>query len=100
MSDIQPGWEGKGRVAKQCRKTAMIAKQEQMANTADSSAHDKANPCGHPACIFVRKTAGRIDSRLTLPKLHLATLNVIITDFSGGPVLKKPRKSKKIGWNT
>ena len=42
-------------------------------NTADSSAHGKANPCGHIACIFVRKTAGCIDSRLTLRKLHLAT---------------------------
>ena len=50
----------------------MIAKEEQMA---DSSAYGKANPWGHPACIFVEKTAGRIDSRFTLPKLHLATLN-------------------------
>ena len=45
-----------------------------MANKADSSAHGKANPCGHPACIFVGKTTGHIDLRLTLPKLHLATL--------------------------
>ena len=51
----------------------MMAKQKQMANKADPSAHGDANPCGHPACRFVRKTAGRIDSRLTLPKLHLAT---------------------------
>lgn len=50
----------------------MIAEQEQMA---DSSAHGKANPGGHPAYIFVEKTAGRIDSRFTLPKLHLAILN-------------------------
>mgnify|MGYP000335584805 CR=1 FL=1 len=32
-----------------------------MANTADSSAHGEANPCGHPACIFVRKTAGHVE---------------------------------------
>ena len=48
----------------------MMAKQKQMANKADPSAHGDANPCGHPACRFVRKTT---DSRLTLPKLHLAT---------------------------
>ena len=59
--------------AKQCRKTATIAKQEQMVNKADSSAHGKANPCGHPAWRFIGNTTGRIDSRLTLPKLHLAT---------------------------
>ena len=51
----------------------MIAKQEQIVNKADLSAHVKANPCDHPACIFVGKTAGCIDLRLTLPKLHLAT---------------------------
>ena len=50
----------------------MIAKQEQMA---DSSTYGKANSWGHPAYIFVEKTAGRIDSRFTLPKWHLATLN-------------------------
>ena len=70
---------GKGRVvnllAKQCRKTDMIAKQEQMANKADLSAHGKPNPCGHPTCRFVGKTAGCTDSRLTLPKLHLPTFN-------------------------
>ena len=49
----------------------MIAKQ--MASKADSSARGKANPTGHPACRFVGKTAGPIDSRLTLPKLPLAT---------------------------
>ena len=75
-TDFQQGREGQG--SKFASETlykhyAMIAKQEQMANTADSSAHGKANTCGHPACIFVRKTAGRIDSRLTFPKLHLAT---------------------------
>ena len=68
---------GKGRVvnslAKQYRKCAMIAKQKQIVNMADSSAHGKENPCSHPACRFVGKTAGRIDSRLTLPILHLAT---------------------------
>ena len=68
---------GKGRVvnllAKQCRKSAMMAKQKQMANKPDSSAHGEANRCDHSACRFVGKTAGRIDSRLTLPKLHLAT---------------------------
>ena len=36
----------------------------------------------------------------TLSKLYLALLNVIMMDFCEGPVLKKPRKSKKIGWNT
>ena len=30
---------------KQCRKSAMMAKQKQMVNTADSSAYGKANPC-------------------------------------------------------
>ena len=30
------------------------------------------HPCGHPACISLRKTTGRIDSRLTLPKLHFS----------------------------
>jgi len=39
----------------------------------DSSALGEANPCGHPACIFVREPAVRADSRLTLPKLHLTT---------------------------
>ena len=42
---------------------------------ADLSAHGKANPCGHPTCRFVGKTTGRIDSRLILPKLHLAILD-------------------------
>ena len=51
----------------------MIAKQEQMANKAGLWAHGKAKPCGHPVCIFVGKTAGCVDQRLTLPKLHLAT---------------------------
>ena len=68
---------GKGRVVnllvKQCRKCHMIAKQKQMANMADSSAHGKANPCGHPACRFLGKTARRIHSGLTLAILHLAT---------------------------
>ena len=63
-------------IVKQCRKSAIMAKQTQMANKADSSAHGKANPCGHPACRFVGKTAEHIDARLTLPKLHLATFNV------------------------
>ena len=76
--DFQRGWEGQGSKfgseAKLCRKCAMMAKQKQMANKANLSAHGDANPCCHPACIFVGKTAGRIDSRLTLPKLHLATL--------------------------
>ena len=62
--------------AKYFRNTAKIPKLEQMADMADSSAHGKANPCGHPSCIFVRKTAGRIDLRLTLPKLHLATFSM------------------------
>ena len=35
---------------------------------------NKANPCSHPACIFVGKTAGCSDLRLDLPKLHLTTL--------------------------
>ena len=48
-----------------------------MVNTADSSAHGEANPCGRPACMFVRKTAGGVDSRLTLPKLHSATCKKI-----------------------
>ena len=52
----------------------MIANLQQMANTADSSAHGEANPCGHPTRIFGRKTAGHIDSTLTLLKLHVATL--------------------------
>ena len=71
------GGKGLGRkfLAKHCSNTAIIAKLQQMANTADLSAHGEANPCGHPACIFFRKTAGRIDSRLTLPKLNLATLS-------------------------
>ena len=65
---------GKGRVVNLVEKqSTMMAKLKQMANKADSSAHGDANPCGHLACRFVRKTAGRIDSRLTLPKLHLAT---------------------------
>ena len=54
---------GKGRVVnllvKQSRTIAMIAKQ--MVNKADSSAHGKANPCGHPMCRFVGKTTGHID---------------------------------------
>lgn len=41
----------------------MIAKLEQMVNTADMSAHGEANPCGLPTCIFVRKTTGHIHSR-------------------------------------
>ena len=57
---------GKGRVVnllvKQYRKTLMMAKQKQIANSADLSANDKANPCSHPACGFVGKTAGRIKS--------------------------------------
>ena len=57
---------GKGRVVnllvKQYRKTVVMAKQKQMADRADLSANDKANPCGHPACGFVGKTAGRIES--------------------------------------
>ena len=57
---------GKGRVVnllvEQSRKTAVMAKQKQMANRADLSANDKANPCGHPACGFVGKNAGRIES--------------------------------------
>lgn len=39
------------------------------------SAYGKANPCSHPPpppCIFVGKTLGRIDSRLTLPYLILS----------------------------
>ena len=51
----------------------MMAKQTQMANKADSSAHGQADPYGHLTCRFVGKTPGRIDSGLTLPKLHLAT---------------------------
>jgi len=45
----------------------MIGKLEQMANTADSSVHDEANPCGHPA--------GRpLDAiNFAYRKLHLAT---------------------------
>lgn len=38
-----------------------------MANKADLSAHDKANPCCHFECRFVGKTT---DSRLTYPRLH------------------------------
>ena len=74
-TDFQHGREGQGRklLAKHCSNTAMIVKLFQMANTADSSAHGEVNPCGHPACIFVRKTAGQVDSRLTLPLSHLAT---------------------------
>ena len=76
VTDFQQGREGQGSklLAKHCRNTAMLAKLEQMVNTSDSSARGEANPCGHPACIFVRKTTGHVDSRLTLPKLHLATL--------------------------
>ena len=51
-------------LAKQCRKSAKTAKPKQMANKADSSAHGKARPCGHPACKFIGKTAGQMDSRL------------------------------------
>ena len=51
-------------LAKQCRKSAKMAKPKQMANKADSSAHGKARPCGHPACKFIGKWAGRMDSRL------------------------------------
>ena len=61
---------------KHFRNTAMIPKLEQMADMADSSAHGKANPCGHPSCIFVRTTAGHVGLRLTLPKLHLATFSM------------------------
>ena len=43
----------------------MMAKQKQVANKDDSSAHGKANPCGHPACRFVGKSTGHIDTRLT-----------------------------------
>ena len=60
-------------LAKHYRNTAINAKLEQMANMADSSALGVANPCGHPACIFVREPAVRVDSRLTLPKLDLTT---------------------------
>ena len=55
----------------------MISKQKLMANKADSSAHGKGNPWGHPTCRFVGKTAGRIDLRLILPKFHLATLIIL-----------------------
>ena len=41
-----------------------------MVNKADLSARCKANPWGRPTCRFVRETDGRIDSRLTKPKLH------------------------------
>ena len=67
------GRRGSKLLAKHCRNTAMNAKLEQMANMADSSALGVANRCGHPACIFVREPAVRVDSRLTLPKLHLTT---------------------------
>lgn len=60
-------------LGKHCRNTAMNAKLEKMANTADSSALGEANPCGHPVCIFVWEPAVRADSRLTLPKLQLTT---------------------------
>ena len=74
----------------------MIAKQEQMVNKADFSAPGKANPCSHSPCIFVGKTPGRISSRLTLPKLHLATfisfyLHLIHTN-------KHRRMSRRTHW--
>ena len=50
-----------------------MAEKQQIVNKADSSAQGKANTRGQPTCRFVGKTAGRIDLRLTLPKLHLAT---------------------------
>ena len=75
--DLSSNKGGNGRVknlrAKQCRKSALMANQEQMANTADLSGHGKINLCGHPARIFVEKTARHINSRLTMPKFHLAT---------------------------
>ena len=68
---------GKGRAVNlpltQTRKyNLMISKQTQVAMNADSLAQGKANR-QRPPGRFVTNTAGRIDSRLTWPKLHLAT---------------------------
>ena len=74
-SDFNEGLKGKvvNMLASKVEKLAVMAKQKQMANKANSSARDKANPWGHPASSFVGETAGRIDARLILPKWHLAT---------------------------
>ena len=56
---------------KQCRKSAMMAKQKQMVNTAVFISIWQGKPLRtHPACRFVAKTAGHIELRLTLPKLY------------------------------
>ena len=54
----------------------MIAKQEQMANKADSSAQlARQSPVANLQPYLMKiKTAGNIELRLILPKLHLATL--------------------------
>ena len=59
---------GRGRVVnllgKQCRKSAMMAKEKQMANEADREHMARQTPSGHFACRFVEQTTGRIDLRL------------------------------------
>ena len=75
--DLASNEGGKGKIAnmlaKQRRKIGCDGKQKQMANKTNSSACGKAKPCGHPASRFVGETAGHIDARLILLKLHLST---------------------------